>query len=543
MKTLLRSLASLLLLTTLAPRPVWAVANYTVTDLGVLSGGNISAAYAINNSGNVVGYSTTTMSGNAHAILYVSGNDTLIDLGYLMDGGTEVDAVAYAINDSGNIVGSSENFLHVHRAVSYSGGEATDLGSLVPASDAYGSTAFGVTLSGNNTIIVGRSDNDIDAFHHAFRDINGTMTSLTSVLSNSNSTLAYAINATGTVVGEFRSGSRTLAFSLTGNTMTSLGALASNTSSEATAINASGVAVGDGTTLTSQTHALRFSGGAVTDLGALGDGTFSLGKAINASGQIVGISHTTNSTYHAFIYDGGAMHDLNDLLPLDPDWVLESAQGINDAGQIVGYGTNPDGAEHAYLLTPIDEAPGVITQSGDATVALSANATFTATFAGVPTPTLQWQRKAKGAGSFANLTNTATYAGVTTSTLTVKKVTAAMSGDQFQCLATNFSGSDTSDPVSLTVLTPPSITTQPKAVAAKKNAKVQFTVVAAGSATLKYAWQRNSVNLKNGGIISGVSTKTLVLSKVTATNAGTYRVLVSNSVGTATSSAVKLTVK
>jgi probable HAF family extracellular repeat protein len=504
-------------------------------------GGNISAAYAINNSGNIVGYSTTTMSGNAHAILYVSSNDTLYDLGYLMDGGTEVDAIAFAISDSGTIVGYSENYLHVHRAVTFSGGNATDLGSLVPASDAYGSSALGVNLVGNNTIIVGRSDNDVDAFHHAFRYTNGTMTSLTSVLSNSNSTLAYAINATGTVVGEYRSGNRILAYSLTGNTMTSLGALSANLSSEAVAINSHGVAVGDGTTLTSQTHALRFANGNVTDLGTVG-GNFSLAKSINASGQIVGISQNATNAYHAFIYDGGTMYDLNDLID-DTDWELESAQGINDSGQIVGYGSNPDGAEHAYLLTPVDEAPMATLSPGNRTAAAGTNTTFGASFSGVPTPTLQWQRAPKDSMTFANLTNDSTYANVTEGTLTVKKLTAAMSGDQFRCVGTNMMGSSTTTAGILVVYTLPSITTQPKAVSTTKGKTVTFNVVAAGDKPLTYAWQKSNVNLKNGGVISGVTTATLKLTKVTATNAGSYRVLVTNKWGKATSNTVKLTVK
>jgi probable HAF family extracellular repeat protein len=43
------------------------------------------------------------------------------------------------------------------------------------------------------------------------------------------------------------------------------------------------------------------------------------------------------------------------LLPLDSGWHLLSARGINNAGQIVGYG-NHNGAYHAFLLTPDDAA-------------------------------------------------------------------------------------------------------------------------------------------------------------------------------------------
>ncbi len=43
--------------------------QYTVTDLGTLSGGSISQAFGINDTGQVVGYALTS-SGSAHAFLW-----------------------------------------------------------------------------------------------------------------------------------------------------------------------------------------------------------------------------------------------------------------------------------------------------------------------------------------------------------------------------------------------------------------------------------------------------------------------------------------
>ena len=44
--------------------------------------------------------------------------------------------------------------------------------------------------------------------------------------------------------------------------------------------------------------------------------------------------------------------NLNDLLPAGSGWYLLDASAINNAGDIVGYGYNPDGQEHAFLMTP-----------------------------------------------------------------------------------------------------------------------------------------------------------------------------------------------
>jgi probable HAF family extracellular repeat protein len=45
------------------------------------------------------------------------------------------------------------------------------------------------------------------------------------------------------------------------------------------------------------------------------------------------------------------MQDLNKLIPAHSGWVLETAYSINDAGQIVGYGTL-NKQQRAFLLTP-----------------------------------------------------------------------------------------------------------------------------------------------------------------------------------------------
>jgi probable HAF family extracellular repeat protein len=48
------------------------------------------------------------------------------------------------------------------------------------------------------------------------------------------------------------------------------------------------------------------------------------------------------------------LQDLNSLVVNpDPSWTLQTATGINDAGQIVGYGINSSGQYHAFLLNPL----------------------------------------------------------------------------------------------------------------------------------------------------------------------------------------------
>ena len=75
--------------------------------------------------------------------------------------------------------------------------------------------------------------------------------------------------------------------------------------------------------------------------------------AINNNTQIVGHYMDVGGS-RAFIWDyvsGGL--DLGSLIePRDSGWRLSSARGINDNGQIVGYGTNPAGEQKAFILIP-----------------------------------------------------------------------------------------------------------------------------------------------------------------------------------------------
>jgi probable HAF family extracellular repeat protein len=96
----------------------------------------------------------------------------------------------------------------------------------------------------------------------------------------------------------------------------------------------------------------------ITGLGNLGGG-FSMAEAINSSDDVVGVSLDSSGDYHAFLYNGTAMIDLNSLLAAGSGWTLINADGINNAGDIVGYGVF-DGTFEAYELTP----GGTISGSG-----------------------------------------------------------------------------------------------------------------------------------------------------------------------------------
>lgn len=83
----------------------------------------------------------------------------------------------------------------------------------------------------------------------------------------------------------------------------------------------------------------------------------------------------------------------------------------------------------------------------------------------------------------------------------------------------------------------PSITEEPQSQSACANEAVIFTIVASGSETISYQWQ------KDGSPIAGATQNMYQISSATLQDAGNYSCIVTNFVGTVESSIVTLTVK
>jgi probable HAF family extracellular repeat protein len=95
----------------------------------------------------------------------------------------------------------------------------------------------------------------------------------------------------------------------------------------------------------------------ITDWGDL-PGLLHLSRAfgINNSGQVVGYSGAATGD-RAFLWQDGVMTDLSTVSGVSgTGWSLIEAAAINDAGQIVGYGRNPQGVDSAFILTPVPES-------------------------------------------------------------------------------------------------------------------------------------------------------------------------------------------
>lgn len=341
-----------------------ADAYYEVIDLGTL-GGNESRAYSINDNGQIVGGAYNSSNYHRACLFDTTGGGANTDLGTL--GGDYSDA--RSINNNGQIVGWAEDSdLHACLFDSTGGGANIDLGAL----DGDFSSALSINDNGQIVGIVEIFDPFFISYACLFDPTGGGDNTLLgspfSVDPINSSSYAYSINNSSEIVGQdvFRK-------SLFGEFVTYNAACRYDLQSEgglpldddtscALSINNNGQIVGWTSLPTSAYRACLFDptgGGDNTNLGTIDGYNYSKALSINDNGQIVGEVFTPDfpepAIHHACLFDPtgqGNNIDLNTLIDPSSGWELTQAYSINNNGWIVGWGINPDGYEHAYLLTP-----------------------------------------------------------------------------------------------------------------------------------------------------------------------------------------------
>ncbi len=179
-------------------------------------------------------------------------------------------------------------------------------------------------------------------------------------------------------------------------------------------------------------------------------------------------------------------------------------------------------------LTVLPALPVITRQPAGTSVVAGSAASFSVEATGSGTLAYQWQR-----GGVA-------IAGATAASYTLPATTLADDGAGFSVVVSNAGGSVTSAVATLVVTSapqPPTIATapQPQTVAAGQTAS--FSVVAGGTPPFTYQWQRDGVAIA-GATGDSYTTPATVL----ADSGAAFRVVVSNSAGSVTSSATTLTV-
>jgi len=186
--------------------------------------------------------------------------------------------------------------------------------------------------------------------------------------------------------------------------------------------------------------------------------------------------------------------------------------------------TDTDGVQTPSLpiTVSVRTSAFITTQPQSQTVCAGTPVTFTVVAGGSAPLTYQWQF------------NNVNIPGATNATYPIPSAAPVNAGN-YTVVVGNGCGSVVSDPAHLTVLTAPSITSQPQSQTVCAGSPVTFAVAASGSAPLTYQWRFNNTNL-------GATGPAYSIPSAVPGNAGNYTVVVSNACGSVVSAPAVLTV-
>ena len=173
----------------------------------------------------------------------------------------------------------------------------------------------------------------------------------------------------------------------------------------------------------------------------------------------------------------------------------------------------------------VNHSPIISIQPGSQTVNAGQTASFGVVATGSATFTYQWTK------SGVNIS------GATASTYTTPATSSADNGAVYAVNISNAYGTVTSSNATLTVITAPTVSTQPSSQTVTAGQTASFTVTASGTAPFTYQWR------KNGSNISGATSSSYTTPVTSSADHGTvYSVVVGNNAGTSTSNNATLTV-
>jgi len=167
------------------------------------------------------------------------------------------------------------------------------------------------------------------------------------------------------------------------------------------------------------------------------------------------------------------------------------------------------------VIVSISAAPSISTSA-----CVGSSVSFSATATGTDV-TYQWRN------GNVNLTNGGNISGATSSTLTINPVDASDASSNYNVIVTG-ACSSTITPLtaSLIVFNAPVIVSEPVNQAPCVGSAVSYSVAASGIG-LTYQWRKGTVNLTNGGNVTGATSATLTLNSVSASDVATnYNVIV-----------------
>jgi uncharacterized repeat protein (TIGR03803 family) len=201
---------------------------------------------------------------------------------------------------------------------------------------------------------------------------------------------------------------------------------------------------------------------------------------------------------------------------------------------------NDQSVQNRLVILSVVGPPVITLQPGSEVVIQGQTASFAVGTATNGVLAYQWQFDN---GTYeTNLSDGGNISGSETSTLTISNAGPANLG-AYSVVVSNAVGAVTSSNAFLAIVPwRATIVTQPMGQNVLPGQAVTLNVGAVGSQPLAYQWLRNGVNLTDGGNVQGSATATLNIGNIAQSNAGTYSVIVSNSLGSAISAGALLSV-
>ena len=304
---------------------------------------------------NVVGYYNSCTIGPSRAFLWIGNENKFITVpmppGTILSraydiAGTQI--VGY-FDLSGDGLGNL-GFLYDHET-----GKFTNLGTL-PGGN--WSEALAINGKGDATGFWG--NNAKGPLPIAFLWRAGEMIDISADFGTPNSK-GTCINHEGKVSGWMGTGQNidSHAFLWDDGEVTELPFITSGYTSAGRAINCGGDVAGFGWMFDKDANedvrrAFAWIDGEMIVLGTLPGYPHSLGTGINDDRTVVGFGQT--NTQRAFVWKDGVLMPLNDLISPDLSLNIKVAWAINQTGQIIAFGTDPNPV--SWILTPIEPAVG-----------------------------------------------------------------------------------------------------------------------------------------------------------------------------------------
>lgn len=202
----------------------------------------------------------------------------------------------------------------------------------------------------------------------------------------------------------------------------------------------------------------------------------------------------------------------------------------NHAGTYSVTVTNDYGTANADAVLTVIVPLSITTPPQSITVGENASAAFNVVATGTAPLSYQWRF------------NGVNILDATDSEYTIADVASGDAGN-YSVIITNNAGAITSSVAALTVSSAPIINVHPIPATNVVGTSVQFSVGVSGSAPLSYRWQKGTNDLSDGPNISGAGSATLTINPLSLSDAASYRVVVTNLAGSATSSGAALTVR